>query len=89
LLETIKNTLDNLHGTIFKALDIRQQGIAFLTTRETNRLNFACTKFVLLRDLSRPCFRSSSLGTIPVLPSNKREDETAEREKGRVFSSIA
>lgn len=46
LLETIKNTLDNLYGTIFKALDRRQQEIVFLTTQEINSLDSVCSKFV-------------------------------------------
>lgn len=45
-LETIRNTLDNLYETSFKALDKRQQEIVFLTTQEINSLDSVCSEFV-------------------------------------------
>lgn len=53
-LETIKNTLDNLYGTIFKALDRRQQEIVFLTTQEINSLDSVCSEFFPWREFPDP-----------------------------------
>lgn len=53
-LETIRNTLDNLYGTSFKALDKRQQEIVFLTTQEINNLDSVCSEFVPWRGFPDP-----------------------------------